>query len=307
MALLVLMPGRNTDTLVARMRSLRPNLDIRVWPEIGNTSDIEFIVTWNHSPGELKKYPNLRGISSYGAGVDHILRDPELPEGIPIARVVDQKLIHEVSQYAVSAVLNQKRHWEGYRENQRKKKWRPIPMAKTDAIGILGLGQIGQTTARAFVKLGFHVYGWDRAPKKIQSVHCFHGEAQFAQLLSVVDYLICSLPLTPSTKNILNKKTFRRLKQGAYVINMGRGDHLVEEDLLEAIEEGHISGACLDVFRMEPLPQGHPFWNHPKITVTPHIAGITDPDAVAGQLLKNYRRMQKGLPPLNTINRQRGF
>jgi glyoxylate/hydroxypyruvate reductase A len=307
MALLILMPGRDSSELVSRLRSIQPNIDVRVWPEDGEKSEIDFAVTWKHPPGELKNYPNLKAISSYGAGVDHIISDPYLPKNIPIARIIDEKLIHDVKEYVIAVVLSHRRHLAAYWENQKVKKWSPLQMNQANTIGILGLGQIGGHIAESFIQLGFHVCGWDQKPKQIQGVQLFQGAEQLDQLLSIVDYLICSLPLTPETRNILNEKTFGKLKKNAYVINVGRGEHLVEEDLIKAIEKDRVSGACLDVFRSEPLQTDHPFWSHPKITVTPHIAGITDPNAVASQIFENYQRITKGKEPIHTIDIQLGF
>ena len=307
MAFLILTPNRNASKLVSKLKSMQPDIDIRVWPEVGEPSEIDFVVTWKHPPGELKKYPNLKAISSYGAGVDHLLKDPDLPDHIPITRIVDKKLVHDLKEFVIAVVLNHKRFLDAYKKNQSIKHWAPIPMNPKKTVGILGLGQIGSKIAEGFVHLDFHVCGWDRIPKPIQSVECYQGNEQLDQLLSLVDYLICSLPLTPLTKNILNSTTFNKLKRGAYIINIARGDHLVEEDLLKAIEDGQVSGACLDVFGTEPLPPDHPFWEHPKITITPHIAGITDPESVAVQLFENYQRVQKGVELLNTIDIQLGF
>jgi len=307
MALLILMPNRGSTKLVSQLMSLQPDLDIRVWPEVGNPSDIEFVVTWKHPPGELKKYPNLRVIASYGAGVDHILEDPDLPAGIPITRIVDRKLVQDLKEYVIAVVLAQKRFLEKYWENQREKQWAPIPMNLITTIGILGLGQIGGQIAEGFVGLGFPVRGWDKIPKQLHGIKFFQGMDQLEAFLAGVDYLVCSLPLTPQTRDIMNKTLFGQLKRGAYIINIGRGDQLVEEDLMESIEVEQISGACLDVFRIEPLPSDHPFWTHPKIKVTPHIAGITDPAAVVIQIHENYLRMKRGEELLNTIDFELGF
>lgn len=306
MAILILMPGRDTSELIGQLRTFEPDVDVRVWPEVGDETDIEFAIVWKHPHGLLQQFPNLKAISSYGAGVDFILGDPGLPEKIPIARVVDPTLIQDVALYVVSVVLNHKRRLAEYHSNQSQKKWMPFPEHPMNTVGILGLGHIGKKIAENFACLGFDVLGWDRKRRQIQNIRWF-GENQMDELLSRTDYLICCLPLTSKTKDILNEKTFSKLKQGAYIINVARGDHLVEEDLIKAIEAGQVSGACLDVFRTEPLPENHPFWNHPTITVTPHIAGITNPQSAATQLYENYRRVKAGKRPVHTIDKKQGY
>ncbi len=306
MALLILMPNRNTSDLASRLCILDSNIDLRVWPDEGEISEIEFIVTWNHPAGILGKYPNLKAIQSFGAGVDHILKDTDLPAGIPISRIVDKKLVRDLAEYVVAVILQQKRHLATYRDQQRKKTWQPIDMRQGKSVGIMGLGQIGSTIARRFVAMDFDVSGWDLLPKGISSVTCF-ASGQLDRFLSGADYIVCCLPLTPATTGILNAETFGQMKPEAYVINVGRGAQLIESDLLDAINSGHLSGACLDVFQTEPLPETSPLWDHPQITITPHIAGITDPDAVAGQIYDNYRRTIQGEELLHRINITLGF
>ncbi len=306
MALLILMPGRDILEFVAHIRSARPDIDLRIWPDTGERTDIDFIVTWKHPPGALVQFPNVKAISSFGAGVDHILSDPALPRGVPIVRIIDDKLIHDLREYVIAVVLSHKRHLTEYEKNQSTKKWEPIPMERERTVGVLGLGRIGGAIAAGFAALGFRVCGWDRVPKKISGVQCF-PEDRLDDLLRMADYLVCCLPLTPETKHILNRKVFERMKHGAYVINVGRGDHLVEDDLVEAVEEGRLSGSCLDVFQTEPLAQDHPFWSHPKITVTPHIASLTDPASAAEQVIENYQRVLDKRELVNTIDVRMGY
>ena len=306
MALLILMPGRDISEFASHIRSTRPDIDLRIWPDTGKKTDIDFVVTWKHPPGVLAQYPNLKAISSFGAGVDHILSDPDLPRGVPIVRIIDDKLIHDLREYIIAVVLSHKRHLAEYIKNQNAKKWKPIPMDRERTVGILGLGLIGGAIAAGFAVLGFRAFGWDRVPRKIPGVQHV-PEDRLDDLLRIADYLVCCLPLTPETKHILNRKVFKRMKRGAYVINVGRGDHLVEDDLLKAVEEGRLSGACLDVFHAEPLPQDHPFWSHPKITVTPHIASLTDPASAAEHIIENYQRVLDKRELINTIDVHMGY
>ena len=309
MALMIIAPDTKVTSWVKHLDRLAPGIDIRIWPDTGNADEIEFALSWNHPPGELKKYRNLKCIASLGAGVDHLMADPELPAGVPITRVVDHSMAQSMSEYVVLAVLNHCRQFDIYRTDQSQKKWQPrIPLLVAQMrIGIMGLGQLGQDAADKLSALGFPVCGWSRTPKNIEGVACLAGEDAFDEFLSQTRILICMLPLTPSTKGILNRNTFDRLPSGAYVINVARGAHLVEEDLLAALDAGQLSGACLDVFATEPLPSDHPFWNHPKITVTPHISSITFSREVAPQIIDNYRRSQSGQPLLNIVDTERGY
>jgi glyoxylate/hydroxypyruvate reductase A len=309
MAILVIAPGMRTVSWVKHLKAIDPDLDIRIWPESGKPEEIEFALVWRHPPGELRKYPNLRCIASLGAGVDHILRDPDLPAGVPISRVVDRSMARSMTEYVVLSVLNYCRHFEAYRQDQLQRRWKPrIPRRTRDVrIGIMGLGQLGGHAAATLVRLGFQVRGWSRTGRRIEGVISYADGKQLDKFLSATDILVCLLPLTQATERILSRRTFAKLPPEAYVINAARGRHLVEEDLLEALESGHLSGACLDVFQHEPLPPEHPFWRHPKITVTPHISSLTDPKAVAPQLVENYRRARDGKPLLNLVDMQLGY
>ena len=309
MAFLIIPTDIKVSSWIKHFSMLDPGIDIRIWPEVGDADDIEFAFSWNHPHGEFKKYKNLKCIASLGAGVDHIMDDPDLPAGVPVTRVVEPSMAQSMSEYAVLGVLNYCRQFDFYRADQSRKKWQPrIPLLAADMrIGIMGLGQLGKDAAGKLSALGFPVSGWSRTPKNIEGIDCLAGEAAFYEFLSQVRILICMLPLTPATKGILNQNTFDRLPSGAFVINVARGAHLVEEDLLAALDAGQLSGACLDVFATEPLPSDHPFWDHPKITVTPHISSITFSREVAPQIIDNYRRSQKGQPLLNIVNTERGY
>lgn len=309
MALLIIAPDINVASWVKHLGLQKPGIDIRIWPEVGDADHITFALCWNHPPGELKKYKNLKCIASLGAGVDHIMRDPDLPAGVPITRVVEQCMSQSMSEYAVLAVLNYCRQFDSFRTDQSQKKWRPrIPLLAADMpIGIMGLGQLGKDAAKKLSYLGFPVSGWSQTPKNIEGVTCLAGDEALDDFLSRARILICLLPLTPKTKGILNRKTFDKLPAGAYVINIARGQHLIEKDLLAAIDVGQLAGACLDVFEVEPLPENHPFWSHPKIIVTPHISSITYPKAVAPQIIENYQRAKTGNTLLHVVDMEGGY
>ncbi len=309
MALLIIARNGKQETWARHLRAADPELDIRVWPETGRPDEVKFALCWQHPPGELKKYPNLKCIASMGAGVDHILADPELPAGVPVTRVVEPSMAQSMSEYVVLAVLSHCRNLKPHLDDQQQRKWNPrIPLLVREVeVGIMGLGQLGSDAACKLHALGFPVRGWSRSEKSVPRVRSFAGQADFQEFLAGSRVLVCLLPLTPATRGILNRSTFAGLPGGAYLVNAARGEHLVEQDLLEALAEGRLAGACLDVFREEPLPAEHPFWRHPKIVVTPHISSLTYAESVAPQIAANYRRLQTGEPLLNLVDRARGY
>lgn len=309
MAFLIIAPGTKVTSWVKYLSLLDPGIDIRIWPDTGDPDEIEFALSWHHPAGEFNKYKNLKCIASLGAGVDHILADPNLPAGVPITRVVEHSMAQSMSEYVVLGVLNHCRQFDAYRTDQSKKKWQPrIPLLAADMrIGIMGLGQLGTDVAHKLSTLGFPVSGWSQTPKDIEGVKCLAGVEALDDFLSQTRILICLLPLTAKTKGILNQNTFNMLPAGAYVINIARGQHLIEKDLLDALDSGQLDGACLDVFEVEPLPEDHPFWSHPKIIVTPHISSLTFPKAVAPQIIENYQRTKTGKPLLHVVDAECGY
>lgn len=286
-----------------------PTLDIRIWPNVGDLKEIDAAFVWRHAPGVLKNFPNLKCISSLAAGVDHVLADSNLPENVPIVRVMDDYMANDITQYVIESVLHYVKRMSDYEENQRKKIWtRKPPFTYADkTIGIMGMGFLGKKAAQALAQIGLKIIGWSHSPKKHIEFKCYAGKEEFNEFLSHTGILVCMLPLTPSTENILNKKTFSQLPKGAYLINLGRGEHLVEEDLLPAIASGQLSGACLDVQRQEPMPSDHPFWDSPAIRITPHIASITNPATAAPQIIENYRNSLSGKALTGVVDRKKGY
>ncbi len=309
MAILIAAPAIDPRNLVAVLQSLDDNLDVRIWPDDGEVADIQCVLSWNHPTGILKCYANLKLICSYGAGVDHIINDPDLAPDIPIVRCVDERLVAETAHYTLAVLLSHYRSLPLYREHQQRQEWRYLKTRKAHetVVGIMGLGKIGTRAAQLCSLSGFRTYGWSSNAKQIDGVRCFHGNEQLPEFLQPLNYLICLLPLTPETRGILNRDTFAQLPHGVYLVHAGRGEHLVEADLLTALDQGQLCGACLDVFQQEPLPTDHPFWEQPKITITPHIAGRSDQEAIAAQVFENYQRSQRGEPLLNLVDRKRGY
>jgi glyoxylate/hydroxypyruvate reductase len=309
MTMLFLAPKLKPDSWLKHLRREDADLHLRVWPDTGPAEKVDFILSWKHPLGEFRKYPNLKCIASLGFGVDHILRDPDLPPGVPVTRLLDAGMTRAMSEYILAAVLNHTRQFTLFLQDQARRTWRPrVPMRSPQVrAGIMGLGHLGRDAAATLRSHGFSVAGWSRTPKRIEGVRCFHGGEDLDAFLAASDILICLLPLTPATRDILDKRLFSRLPAGAFLINAARGEHLVEEDLLAAVDSGHLAGACLDVFRTEPLPADHPFWGHPLIVITPHVASLTYPAAVAPQIVANYHRVRAGRAPLNGIDFDKGY
>lgn len=282
---------------------------MRIWPQIGEPADIDYALVWRPEPGLLASLPNLKLILSLGAGIDHILADPSLPTEVPIVRLVDPYLSAAMSEYVTLQVLRMHRQDLDYQAQQRMGAWRELPQknAGERPVGILGFGAIGRDAATKLKALGFPVSGWTRRPRAIEGFSNFAGAAGLPDLLSASEILVCLLPLTTETEGILCARTFALLPAGAGLVNAGRGGHLVEEDLIPALDSGRLSAAALDVFRDEPLPADHPFWRHPRIMVTPHIAGITNPTTAAPIVLETIRRFEAGRPLVNRVDPARGY
>jgi glyoxylate/hydroxypyruvate reductase A len=284
-------------------------LDFRRLDSLGDKADIEVALAWKPASGLLASFPNLKLIVSLGMGVDHLLSDDKLPAGVPITRIMDDGLIGQMSEYALYWALRHHRDIDKYAASQRGKQWKVEDFVDTihRRIGILGLGTIGQDTAKKFVALGFPTAGWSRTAKSLPGIKTFHGADGFTRLLTESDILVNVLPLTRETRGILDAKAFAALPKGAYVINMARGGHVVDEALLAALDSGHLSGAALDVFNQEPLPAEHPYWTHPKVHVTPHIAGATNPRTASPGVIENIKRLRAGQSLINTVDPKTGY
>jgi glyoxylate/hydroxypyruvate reductase len=291
------------------LTQLAGQLDIRLWPDIGDPGQIQYALVWRPDPGLLASLPNLKLILSLGAGVDHILCDPLLPRHVPIVRLVDPYMTAAMSEYVVLQVLRLHRQDLDYRAQQDREVWRELDQknACERSVGILGFGELGQDAARKLKGLGFDVALWGRREKSVEGLTGYAGPSGLRGLLGRSEILVCLLPLTAETAGILNAKTFAMLPRGASVINAARGGHLIEEDLLAALSSGQLSAAVLDVFRDEPLPAGHSFWRHPRIIVTPHIAAATHPPTAAPIILDAIRRLEEGRPLLNRVDPAQGY
>jgi glyoxylate/hydroxypyruvate reductase len=293
----------------AQLTKLREALDIRVWPDIGDPAEIDYALIWRPEPGFLASLPNLKLILSLGAGVDHLLGDPRLPHHLPIVRLVDPHMTAAMSEYVVLQVLRLHRHDLDYRAQQQERVWRELDQknAADRRVGILGFGELGRDAAKKLKALGFDVAAWSRSEKTAAGVESYAGADGLRHLLGRSEIVVCLLPLTSETEGILNARTLALLPLGAALVNAARGAHLVEDDLFAALASGKLSGAVLDVFHDEPLPADHPFWHHPRVVVTPHVAAFTNPATAAPIILDNIRRFEEGRPLLNRVDPARGY
>jgi glyoxylate/hydroxypyruvate reductase A len=285
-----------------------PDLEMRVWPETGDVADIEVAVVWKPPAGMLATLPNLKLIVSLGAGVEPILQDPMLPD-VPLVRMVADGLTADMAGYVVFQVLYWHRLMDRYAALQAGARWEQLDHrpASEVTVGFLGMGELGAASARTLRTLEYRLMGWSRSPKSIEGVESFSGPDGLVAMLPQCDVLVCLLPLTDETRGILNAKLFAALPKSAVVINAARGGHLVESDLLDALEGGHLRGASLDVFATEPLPADHPLWHHPKVRVTPHVAGVTHPSRCVDQVAAAVTALREGRPLPNLVDRSRGY
>jgi len=310
--------AESAETWAREMRRQNPALDLKVWPD--ETADIDprdvhYIIAAKPPPGEIARFPNVKAVLSMWAGVDHITSDPDFPTHLPIARMTEEGLTRGMREFVMAQALAAHLKMPDYLNQQRDGVWCPEirgphgtePLVDEVTVGVLGLGVIGSDVAKALADFGFNVVGWARGPKNIPGVSAHHGDAALDQVVRQSDILVNLLPRTDATEDILNAELFAALPRGAYLINVGRGEHLVEADLLQALDSGHMAGATLDVFRQEPLPDSHAFWRHPKITLTPHVASITRVKTGVGRLLDVIASYEGGQTPSGVVDRQAGY
>ena len=309
MALLFHCEWEEGEAIREELARLLPDVEFRVWPEIGDPADIEFAVVWKLPRGQLAGLPNLKAILSPGAGVDHLFEDPALPEGVPVARLIDPLMADRMAEYTAALTLWSHRKFDAYADLQSRRSWRPVPQkdARDRRVGILGLGALGRATARRLRPFGFALGGWSRTPKEEPGVATRHGNDALADFLSESEILVCLLPLTPETRGLLDEEALGRLPRGAYLINCARGPLVVEADLLAALDSGRLSGAALDVFDEEPLPPDSPLWMNPKVRITPHVSSLTAPETAAPMLAAQVRRVQRGEALDRPVDRKAGY
>jgi glyoxylate/hydroxypyruvate reductase A len=276
----------------------------RITTTLDESIDVALVAT--PPKGVLKKLGGVKLIQSLWMGVEGLLADPDYPKGVPLARLVDPGMVAAMSETVLAHVLDWHRRHNQYRDQQRERKWLRLGqyMAADRTVGLLGLGELGTDAAGKLLALGFGVSGWSRRPKEIAGVRCY---TDLAAMLPECNALVCLLPLTAQTRGILDQKTFSALKPKGCLINVARGGHVVMKDLVAALDSGHLSHAYLDVFEPEPLPQDDPLWAHPKVSITPHTAALTEPRTAVPKIVENVERARRGQPPLNRVDFDAGY
>jgi glyoxylate/hydroxypyruvate reductase A len=275
------------------LRAALPGAVIEEWAADSRAAD--YAVVWAPPQDFFDQQTQLKAIFNTGAGVDALLK-LHLPPGVPVVRLDDAGMAVQMAEYVCHAVIRHFREFDVYDADTAQGRWaqRPPRLHRDFPVGVIGLGALGERVSRALVQFDFPVRGWSRSAKAVDGVQCFAGEAGFNDFLAASRMLVCLLPLTPETENILRRDTLARLQPGGYVINVARGRHLVDDDLIALLDSGHLAGATLDVFRSEPLPAVHPFWTHPKITVTPHTSARTLRGESIAQIAGKIRLLESG-------------
>jgi glyoxylate/hydroxypyruvate reductase A len=275
------------------------------WPD-NNGGDIDVAVVATHPEGTFASLKKLKLIQSLWMGVENIVADPDLPKGVPVARLIDPGMVAAMSETVIAWVLDWHRHFWCYRKFQEQKLWkrRRQYLASDRTIGILGIGELGGTIALKLRAMGFNVAGFSRRPKHLEGVFC---STDIDAVLSRSDAAVCLLPLTPHTRGILNRDRMQKIRKDGCLINVARGGHVVIPDLLALLDSGHLAHAYLDVFEPEPLPADSPLWTHPGITVTPHIAALSEPRTSVGKVAENIECIRRGELPPNTVDFAAGY
>jgi glyoxylate/hydroxypyruvate reductase A len=291
---------------IEALRAALPGADVEEWQP--GAAPAAHAVVWAPPQQLFDEQPQLKGIFNLGAGVDALLK-LKLPPAARLVRLDDAGMSVQMAEFVCHAVIRHFRELDVYQREIAQGKWsyRKPRLRPEYPVGVMGLGVLGERVAKAVAQFEFPVLGWSRTAKNIDGVRCFAGEAEFDAFLAATRILVCLLPLTPATENILNRQTLAKLMPGGYVINVARGSHLVDDDLLALLDSGHLAGATLDVFRTEPLPAEHPFWRHPKIEVTPHTSARTLREETIAQIAGKIAALERGEPIAGGVDRERGY
>jgi glyoxylate/hydroxypyruvate reductase A len=287
-----------------------PEAEFEIWHAGEKCQPCDYAVVWSPPEAMLAELAQVKAIFNTGAGVDALLRFGDaIPREIPIIRLGDAGMGLQMAEYITHAVLRYFRRFDDYERQARAGIWAALPPYNREdfAIGVLGLGALGTRVVEALAPFGFPLRGWSRTEKRIDGVQCYHGADGLDTFLRGSRVLICMLPLTPDTTNLIDRTNMAKLPAGAYIINVARGAHLAEPELLAFIKSGHIAAATLDVFRNEPLPAQHPFWQEPRITITPHISALTLRRESVQQIAEKIRQLEGGQPVADIVDRNLGY
>ena len=306
---LLLSPTRGSSGWHERFATELPDLELRLWPDAGNRDDIEILACSHLPAGALASFPRLKLIIALAAGTERLLADPALPPDVAITRVGDPAGDAMMDETTLLHVLRHHRNLPAYALAQTRGEWLSLPILRPDQrrVGVMGLGPIGMSAAMTLRDHGFPVAGWVRHARSIDGIEVFSGSDQLESFLARSEIVVNLLPLTPETTGILCRRTFAQMPKGAAFINLGRGGHVVEADLMAALDEGHIADATLDVFSVEPLPKESPLWQHRQITITPHSARRLDPLDLVPRICNAVRRLRAGEPQEQPVDRARGY
>jgi len=291
------------------LESKLKEVKIEIYPNVKQPQEVTFALCWKPDQNILSEFPNLKVVQSVGASVEHIIRTQNFPPNCILTRVVDHQLSEDMFEFILAGIMSHLKRLSEYQTDEKQKYWsqKPYKRINTTTVGVLGLGEIGAHISTKLGKLGFKVKAWSKSKKSIENVLCFNGNNGLHNVLQNTDILINILPLTPETENILNLQNMEQLSKNAYLINAGRGEHLVDSDLITLLNNKHLSGALLDVFRKEPLPIEHPFWQHEKIKITPHIAAITDINTASNIIVTNYKNLIEGKKLIYSVSLEKGY
>ena len=290
------------------LKALLPDLDFRVYPEVGDPQDVRYALVWRPEPGFFANFPNIKLVVNLGAGVDSLTNRDDLPD-VPISRLSDSGMVALMRSYVLFSVIRYARDMPSFEQAKLRHEWHyihPRPL-HTVRVGLLGLGILGAAAAGTLADLGFDVRGWDREKKAIANVACFSGEHERQEFLRDCDIVVNMMPLTPQTRKLIGADFFNLLPKGAKFINASRGEVVDEEALVAALRSGQLGGATLDVFEKEPLPSDHPFWGMENVFITPHLASITVPEIAACDVAESIRRVHAGGEPLHRVDPARGY
>ena len=309
LSILIICNNKDSEVWKKALTAKLPDETIEIFPEVEDPNKVDFIVCWKPGENVFEQFSNAKVIQSLGAGIDHISTTNTVKEDCLVSRIIDPTLSEDMWEFVLAAVLAHMKQFPIYAHQQLKKNWQPhsYQVIKTTTIAILGLGVIGIYVAEKFAQIGFTVKGWANSRKVIPGVKSYKGREELSACLNNSDFLINILPLTDATRGILNEANLKSLKSGACLINVGRGAHLMEADLTKLLDESVLSGAVLDVFATEPLAVDHPFWQHPKIRITPHVASLTNVTTAVNQVVENYLRFKENKPLLNIVSMEKGY
>jgi glyoxylate/hydroxypyruvate reductase A len=295
------------DRWCAALESLLPGARAEGWQPGAPAAD--YAVGWYPEDGFFSSQTALKALFSAGAGVDHLLRHPDLPGQLPIVRLEDAGMADQMIEYCLHEALRVQRRVDEYEALQREGRWETLRALHRSElpVGVFGLGVLGEQVARAFAALGYPVRGYSRSPKRIEGIECFDASHGLRAFLEGCRLLVLLAPLTADTRDCFDEKRLGFLPQGAWLVNVARGPLVVDEALIAAIDRGHLAGATLDVFREEPLPVAHPFWRHPRIRITPHVSAVTLPELSARQVAAKIEALERGEPVSGLVERKRGY